>query len=365
MKKLKINGSRPYLSVILATLLLFACFPTYSCASRENYCVSTELYAMDTYMQIKLYPGSTSEKAANEALAAAKAEILRIEALFSVTSESGAVAAINRGETLTLPSSDELVTLLELCGELNTVTSGRYDVTVYPLMLTWGFTGERDATVPSQEDVQKSLQNVGFSNITVTDNGDGTSTVTSNGAMLDLGSVAKGYAAQRAADVLTARGYSSFLIDLGGNIQTAITKPSGDSFILGIRDPNSSDPNKTSLLLNASELSALPFSKDGSGTLAIVTSGTYERYFEENGKRYHHILDATTGHPCDNGLSSVTVITDDGARADALSTALFLLGYDDALRYYGEQGGFEAVFISSDGSVTSTPGIRALISEQL
>lgn len=344
-------------AVSIALLLLFSHSPLCGCTQSRPPYSSVEFTAMDTYMRIKLYSEDGGEEERTEALSAAKAEILRLDARFSVTGEASDVRALNSGTPLTLPSSDELISLLKLCGEMTELTSGSYDVTVRPLVNIW-----KDA-VPSPQDIRDSMEKVDFSRLSITDNGDGTCTVSANGATLDLGSVVKGYAAQRAADILTERGYLSFIIDLGGNIQTSLQKPDGSSFTVGIADPGS--PLEALLVLSAADLAALPELKNESDTLAIVTSGTYQRYFEQDGVRYHHILDANTGYPCNNGLASVTVLTSNGARADALSTALFLLGRERALGYYEQVGGFEAIFITDSGDVTSTPGISELIGEAL
>ena len=164
-----------------------------------------------------------------------------------------------------------------------------------------------------------------------------------DGVEVDLGSVAKGYAGDVLTGLLKANGVKSALLDLGGNIQTVGTKPDGSSWRIGVRDPE--DENGYIGVVSVSDK-------------AVVTSGGYERYFEQDGVRYWHILDPETGAPARSGLASVTVVGDSGLLCDALSTALFVMGLDRALEHWRTYRDFEAVFVCEDGSVTVTAGLE-------
>ena len=171
---------------------------------------------------------------------------------------------------------------------------------------------------------------------------DGETVALPDGMELDFGSVAKGYAGQKAAEALRAAGVTSALLDLGGNIQT-VGSHDGQPWRIGITDPE--DPQ--------SYLGVVTVEDE-----AVVTSGGYQRYFEENGVRYWHILDPATGQPARSGLSSVTIIGSDGGLCDGLSTALFVLGLEGAADYWRQWGGFEAVLITDEGQVWITEGLE-------
>ncbi len=137
------------------------------------------------------------------------------------------------------------------------------------------------------------------------------------------------------------------MLSLGGNVQTLGTKPDGTPWVIGIADPK-----------NPSEaIATVTFT----GSLALVTSGGYQRYFDLDGTRYHHILDPQTGRPAETGLASVTILTQDGATADALSTALFVMGMDKAVDFWRGSDDFEAVFITEGGGLYATEGAAALL----
>ena len=162
------------------------------------------------------------------------------------------------------------------------------------------------------------------------------------GMEIDLGSVAKGYAGQLAAQMLRNSGVESALLNLGGNVQTVGAKPDGSPWQIGIKDPKGED---AMMVLSIADQ-------------AVVTSGGYERYFEQDGQTYWHIMDPFTGHPADSGLISVTIVGDEGVVCDGLSTALFVMGLEKAADLWAQSGDFEAVFVTASGEVYITEGLR-------
>lgn len=306
------------------------------CAQRSS-SLSRTVYAMDTVMTLSVY------NAAETALDAAEQELLRLDALLDRHEESSAVSAFNAAaadEPIMLDG--ELLSLLQKAMGITAATDGAFDVTVAPLMDAWGFGGEA-YRVPSQDELNALLPLVGAGGLTLTD----TSASHKNGVRIDLGGLAKGYAGQRVRDILTEHGVQSASIDLGGDVCLLGTKTDGSAWRVAVRDPQNSD--------------------DFLGILAledcfVVTSGAYERGFEENGVRYHHIIDPATGYPAQSGLSSVSVVCADGAQADALSTAVFVLGESRALTLYqnAEALGlapFELLLVRDDGTVLLTAGL--------
>ena len=213
------------------------------------------------------------------------------------------------------------------------------DLSVYPIVRAWGFT-TGSYQVPDEETIQALLPLVDYTKIQYND---ATGAVVLPAEMeIDLGSVAKGYAGQLAAQMLRERGVESALLNLGGNVQTVGTKPDGSSWQIGIKDPKGED---AMMVLSVADQ-------------AVVTSGGYERYFEQDGQTYWHIMDPFTGHPADSGLISVTIVGDEGVVCDGLSTALFVMGLEKAADLWAQSGDFEAVFVTASGEVYITEGLR-------
>ena len=298
-------------------------------------------FAMDTYISVSVYGDGAEENAE-----AAERLIRELDAQFGISSADGELYKLNlNGGSAKV--SDGFLEMLSCSKTLWERTGGSYDVTSKSLSELWGFTknanGVNEYKVPSQDEINEALAVVGMEKVAF----GGESVWLSEGVQIDLGSCAKGYIAQKTAEMLKAQGVPCAIISLGGNVQTVGEKPDGKPFSVAI-----SDPKAPSEILGVLKV----------GETAVVTSGTYQRYFEKDGKAYHHIFDAETGKPCENGLLSVTVVCEDGLLADALSTALFLLGKDGAMEYYRTYGGFEAVIVSSDGSVTVTDGLKSVFS---
>ncbi|EOS25125.1 hypothetical protein C804_04715 [Lachnospiraceae bacterium A4] len=161
--------------------------------------------------------------------------------------------------------------------------------------------------------------------------------------MIDLGAVGKGYAGDEAAQILRERGITAALLGIGGNIQAIGTKPDGSDWRVGLKDPFSGG------VLGIIQVS----------DVAVVTSGNYERFFiGEDGKVYGHIIDPATGHPVENGIASVSVIASEGKLCDALSTALFVMGLENAQDYWRQHRNYEMILIMEDGDIYLTEGIR-------
>lgn len=308
---------------------------------------SREVFAMDTYMTVTAY-GKESEAAVEEAIS----EIKRLDALWSVGNENSEVSRLNAEGSLTL--SEETSDLIAEALDLFRETDGAFDITIYPLMDEWGFTTQ-NYQVPSEDRIHALLKKVDAGQLKY-DPGTGQLTLP-QGMKIDLGGIAKGYTSAHIMDVFSRYDIVSGLVSLGGNVQTYHRKPDGSLWRVGVENP---DPTAGQLA-----------SSDYVGVLevadkAIITSGGYERYFEENGKRYHHILDPSTGYPSDQGLISVTIVSEDGCLADGLSTSLFVMGLDRSLEYWrNHKEDFDAVFVDREGRITVTSGLRESFSTDL
>ncbi len=306
--------------------LLALCLPA---AARAD--DSRTFFAMDTVMTVTVPGGSEA------LLSACEDEVRRLEALFSVTDESSEIARLNAEGRAVL--SDETAALLGGALDAAALTDGALDVTLYPVVRAWGFT-TGDYRVPDDGELAALLALVGWQQVTLED---GEASLPP-GVMVDLGSVAKGFASDRLAALLRGSGVTSALIDLGGNIYCLGAKRNGSAWRIGVRDP------------------------DGSGEYigvvavtdkAVVTSGSYERFFvAKDGTVYGHIFDPATGRPAESGIVSATVIGPCGFQCDALTTALYVMGLERAEALLETLEGVDALLVDAEGELWATGGLR-------
>ena len=286
--------------------------------------------AMDTVMELTICGDPA-------VLEEAKALITALEEKFSATIESSDISVLNREKECRV--SDETYELIDIGKKLGNRTGGVLDITVYPIVRAWGFTtGEH--RVPDKAEIEGLLRYVDYGNITLS--GGNMVSVPQN-TMVDLGSIAKGYTGDRILAFFREKGINNALINLGGNVQALGSKPDGSPWKVAVADPE-----------NSSEYAGYV---EVIGK-TVITSGAYERCFEYEGKTYHHIIDTSTGYPADNGFVSVSVIGESGVVCDALSTSLFAMGPQKAYEFWKSSDDFDAVFITSDGKVVITEGIR-------
>ena len=315
-----------FISAMLSALL----FLTGCSAESSPEPVQGTFFAMDTVMDFTIY-GESGLIDQSESL------IASLESLVSVTDTGSELYAINQtgSGTLTGKASSLMEQALEICRR----TDGALDLSIYPIVRAWGFT-TGSYQVPDEAEIQALLPLVDYRKIQY-DAADGDVTLP-EGMEIDLGSVAKGYAGQLVAQMLRDNGVQSALLNLGGNVQTVGAKPDGSPWQIGIKDPQGED---AMMVLSVEDQ-------------AVVTSGGYERYFEQDGQTYWHIMDPSTGHPADSGLISVTIVGDEGVVCDGLSTALFVMGLEKAADLWAQSGDFEAVFVTASGEVYITEGLR-------
>ena len=299
-----------------------------SCQQQKEY--TSQFAALDTYITLKIYADDDS------VLADAESEIKKIEELISVTKETSEIRRLNEtGQISASELTADLVTkAIRMCDE----TDGAVNIAIYPLVKAWGFTTDNHQ-VPEKDIIEKLLNNIDYHEITV----DGNTISLNDGMMIDLGSIAKGYISDHLCQMFQANGISSAIIDLGGNIQTLGKKPDGSPWRIGIQSPESADI--IGVLESAGE--------------AVITSGGYQRFFEDDeGNIWWHILDPSTGYSARNGLISVTVVGPEGYKCDALSTALFVMGTDKAIDFWKTNGGFEMILVSDDNRIYITPDLH-------
>ncbi|MBO4309658.1 MAG: FAD:protein FMN transferase [Lachnospiraceae bacterium] len=268
--------------------------------------ITKEGYYFDTYVNLTVY-SKKDAKYLDECLKMCQ----RYENLFSRTIEGSDIYNINHSSGKSVEVDEETYILLKEALEFCEKTNGAADITIAPLTDAWGF-NKNAAFVnekPSDEDIAKALNKVDYKCVKLEegykvrlDNPD---------AAIDLGFIAKGYIADRLREYLVSKNVKSAIISLGGNIVVIGTKIDGSDYNIGIKDPDNNENILGSVKVNDK---------------SVVTSGTYERYVEYDGVRYHHILDTLTGYPVDNGIKSVTIVSDSSAEGDALSTICLILG---------------------------------------
>lgn len=355
---------------IFSLLLILMCS---GCSSDRQ--ASVTFYAMDTIMQITCY-GKDAEAAAS----AAQAEIMRLDELLSIGNGNSEVSLINKNGCGIL--SADVSALAEYALTLYRMTHGAYDMTILPVMELWGFTSG-DYSVPDDDALKNTLRLCNSGLITYMQVSDNTTTekyrlILSDGQGIDFGGLAKGYASDRLVDIFDSCNIRSAYFSLGGNVYCYHRKTDGSDWNIAIENPlknfdyyRGDDVGGEGDGESAKKISGgVP---DYLGAVrvhdkAVVTSGGYERYFEQDGKRYHHIIDPATGYPAESGLISVTVVSGDGTLADGLSTACYVLGLDESIslwRTYGAGGIFEGrtiaqfdlIMMTDAGDVYVTQGI--------
>ncbi len=298
----------------------------------EATAASRDIFAMDTYMTVTAY-GENGEAA----VSAAEQEIYNLDEMLSTGSETSEVSLLNRDKQAEV--SDVTLTLLEEAIALNAETEGAFNPAIYPIMKEWGFPTE-EYKVPQQERLDELLQYMDLSTISIEEN---TITLQTEEMELDFGGIAKGYTSSRIMEIYKENSIESGLVSLGGNVQTLGYKPDGSLWRVAVQNPDSEEDYLGVLEVHDK---------------AVITSGGYERYFEEDGTTYHHIIDPATGYPANSGIVSSTIVSSNGMLADGLSTSLFIMGLDKASDYWREHSdAFDAILLTEDGTLYVTEGI--------
>lgn len=324
-------------ALILTLLLIMGAACTMIDKAEQLKEYSRENCLMNTLLSIRLF--SSDAELAQKALDEAFAEFHRIEILADSFAEekpeSSDVCRINKNAGIKpVKVSEDTLTMLEKSLAMSELSAGAFDITVGVLRDLWGF-GQRECRIPADEELENGLAFVGYKQIVV-DRVQKSVFLPQQGMKIDLGGIAKGYAIDRAVEKLQQMGIESAIINAGGSIYALGGRPDGEPWCIGIQDPR-----------DEKNLIALLKIKDR----AVVSSGDYERYFIENGVRYHHILDPATGKPARKLISS-TVVAQSATDADLLSTALFVLGTDSGLELIENFPGSSTVFIDSRGEIS-------------
>jgi thiamine biosynthesis lipoprotein len=263
------------------------------------------------------------------------ARIREIEGMMSANQAGSDLDRINQNAGLApVPVGPELITVLSRARYFAELSGGAFDPTIGPLVKLWGI-GTDAARVPAEEEIRAALDKVNWRDLEI-DAAAGTAYLTRPGMALDLGGIAKGYAADAAAALLREAALPRAVIDLGGNIFALGEKAGGKPWRIAIQNPREARGTYIGVVEVRDR--------------TVVTSGVYERFLETAGRRYHHILSTADGYPADPGLLSVSVIAENSMDADALSTTLFVLGCERG-QALAESLGVEAIFVFEDLSI--------------
>ncbi len=321
----------------LALVLIAACsLLTAGCAGAEVKKQSVVGFYLDTVITLTAYVEDAG------LLQDALEECGRYERMLSRTIEGSDVWRVNHAQGRPVEVGDETIEILETALQVSELSGGAFDVSIAPVSTLWDFTSGA-AALPDAGEIADAAARVDYRQISI----DGNIVTLPDGMMIDLGGIAKGYIADAVKNWLAERGVASAILSFGGNIVAIGLKPDGSPWKVGIQDIDRA----------TGEYMLVAENRGGS----TVTSGIYERGFELDGVRYHHILDTDTGWPVQNELASVTIFSESSMWGDALATAAFALGTEAGTALIDGLDGIEAVFIARDRSVRYSAGARDLI----
>lgn len=328
---------------LLLTLVLITALALSGCRNQADVPtvepISKTNFLLGTVIEISIY-----DKKDEAVIDKTFERISEIERKMTVNNaETSEIIALNEASGKNeIKLSPDTFHVVEKGKQYSELSKGKFDITIGPVIKLWNI-GTEYAAVPEKDALQKAVRLVDYKKLRL--NKETLSAkLESEGMKVDLGAIAKGYAADEAARILKENGVSNAIINLGGNVMTIGGNPNGNPWKIGIQDPFNPRGN----FLGVVQI------KDKT----VVTSGTYERYFEENGKKYHHILDPATGYPVENNLYSVSIITDKSIDGDGLSTTSLLLGLEEGMKLIESMENVEAILITSDKQVYISSGLK-------
>lgn len=297
----------------------------------------TEIF-MGTPISIMLY-----DKGNQKVLDEVFKKIMEIEDSVSINKENTEISKLNKNAGIDKVKLNNIsYDILKKGIEYSRLSNGSYDITIGPLVKLWSI-GLENARVPSKEEINNTINYIDYNNVKI-DDYTKEAFLTQKGMEIDLGSIAKGYAADEVVKILKKEGINKAIIDLGGNIYTLGSKNSDNNWKVGIQDPF----RDRGEVIGAIEVS----------DKTVVTTGVYERFIEEDGVRYHHILNPKTGYPYETDIVGVSIITDNSIDADALSTLTFTKGLKEGLKFVEDLENVDAIFITNDKKIYMTKNIK-------
>ena len=303
----------------------------------------TELF-MGTVVTITLYDSTDSS-----ILDKAFDRVAEIESLVSINESGTELDEVNASAGIKpVKVTSTTYDIVEKGLEYSRLSNGGFDITIGPLVKLWNI-GLEGAKVPTPEEISNTLPLIDYNSLELNKEGQ-TIFLTKKNMMIDLGSIAKGYAADEISKILAENNVHSAIINLGGNVYAHGEKIDGSDWKIGIQNPFNERGNIVGLVKVKNK--------------TVVTSGIYERYIEQDGVKYHHLLDPKTGYPFDNNIAGVSIITDKSIDADALSTIVFSKGVDEGLKFVEDLPNVDAIFITKDNKIYLSKGIKNIFELQ-
>ena len=311
-------------------------FPFVLCGCRNLQKSSLSFQAMNTFVSVQTF--GENSKNVNQKI---KARLSELESLFSTTDSNSEIYKLNHSSEK-IQVSSETYSLLSYSVKMAEIFNGHFNPALFPVIREWGFT-TGNYHVPSQEKINFLLKKTDFSQIQFFDDN---FVQLQDSMSVDFGSVAKGFASDEIVKILSENNILSALIDFGGNIIAFGEKPDSSFWRIGIKNPFGGEVSLAVKVKNQ----------------MVITSGGYERFFtDENQKKYIHIFDGKTGFPVENEIESVTIICENGLYADTLSTALFIIGSENAVSFWRERKDFQMIILQKDGSILYTSPLESQI----
>lgn len=325
-----------FLAVLMTITLLVGC----SKSKVPTEPISKTALVLGTVCTIKLYDSDDTA-----IIDKAIARLSELEDILSINKTGTELDKVNEMSGIEpVKVSADTLNVVKKGLEYSALSNGTMDITVGPLVKLWGI-GTEWAAVPSQEDIDTAKNLINYKDVVI-DEANSTIYLKNPGMIIDLGAIAKGYAADEVIKLLTDNGVKSAIVNLGGNIFVLGKKVDGSDWTVGIQNPeNDGEPTIGSITVD---------------NKSIVTSGVYERYFEEDGKKYHHILSPETGFPYENDILGVSIISNASIDGDSLSTTLFALGVEEGLKLIESIDGVEAIFVTKDHKLHMTKGFEEI-----
>ncbi|GAA0721987.1 FAD:protein FMN transferase [Clostridium malenominatum] len=325
----------------ILAIILGICLITTSCGKqmkKEEPSVTRENYLLGTIVQLKVY-GKNADSAATKAMDV----ISNIDDLMSTTKPASDVSKINNNAGKDFVEvNDHTYKVIKKALYYSELSEGALDITVGPLVNLWAI-GTEKAKVPTPKEIKENLNLINYKDIEF-DDSKKLVKLKRKSQKIDLGAIAKGYAADEVKETLIKEGIKTAFINLGGNVVTLGDKSDGTPWNIGVQDPLNTRGDYFGVLKVSNK--------------SIVSSGNYERFFVKDGIKYHHILDTKTGYPSENELMGTTIISENSIDGDALSTSIFVLGLDKGMKLIEGLKGVDAIFITKDKKVYTSSGIK-------
>ncbi|MDS0526466.1 FAD:protein FMN transferase [Clostridium sp. SHJSY1] len=325
--------------IILVILLISILILVFFTRKKPNIISEKSFFVLGTIIYLKAF-GKNAEKAINEAIEC----LINIDDKMSVFKDNSEISRINKnaGISSQVVSKDTFY-LIDKSIKYSELLEGTFDPTIKPLVSLWGI-GTKSQRIPSNADIKDKLALVNYKDIILNRN-DNSIALKRQNQSIDVGGIAKGYAADEVITIFKKYSIKSALIDLGGNIFVLGTKDNDSFWNVGIQNPFGTRGEYIGILSL----------KDKS----IVTSGNYERYFTKGNDRFHHIIDPHTGYPSKSRIISATIISDKSLDGDGLSTGVYIMGVEKSLNIIESLDGIDAIFITEDKNIYLTSGINA------